>query len=911
MASVASNPPRIVICTDLDGTLLDEHTYSAGEAKPCVERCLQAGVPVVACSSKTVAEQLPIHKELGIEGEPFVVENGSAIVAPVGYFTTTHIGEALCKCGYKVQIAKVEKPELRMPYEAIVLGMTSEEIRKVLSEITSSFPGLNGLKTFSDLSVAELAELTGLSTDAAVRAKSRDYSQTISTPLDEKMKEELHHELRKHGMCFASGGRFHTVTALGMDKGNAVTLLRSLLEVKLEEICIVGLGDAENDRTMLQAVDKPILVKRPDGEHCEAADPLRNCLRTNGIGPAGWVEAVESVLDKGAGGLVQTNSKGNLMPHKSKSGLRSIDECWPCDSGVFDANDFLKDLDRLRQKKKEMGVTISFIFPTLEEEETIGYILETVNRVKDGLLDEVVVIDARSKDRTVEIAKEKGAKVVIAPDVLPDWTFRGKGIQLWKSLLETTGDICCWCDSDITNFTEIFVVGLIGPLLADPDCRYVKAFYKRPLRTGEGAATGAIGGRVTELLARPFINLYYPELHDIIQPLSGEFGGWRKDLEKLSFMVGYGVETKLLLEFSRIYGADSIRQVNLHERCHRHQSLPALSKMSFLILQTFFTDMAERFHTPPLVQSMQSSTRIIRAATATNDNVNKVRSGDKELAAEEAAEGIIAASLQDVTAKEIPLPPMVTQAAYLEKSYPGLKPQTVILFAIHDSNRTSVKAVQECVRDLGIAMNRRNVPVGRVVADTAGCRGLPLRAAADFLNCLPDGHGQAHLDVVNLSVVLDDPRSPTSTRAGDFDSVMDFQSDIGKEDEQKALDSMKDALASLAFNKAAGDFDKHEKTSVIIADADCIRLLYKMVYNVRVAKAFMEAEQGQQLCTAWRFDYLASTPRPLLGGRVSSSGSVRSVGTSSTISLAVSSKRMKAHGPCNIVGSQMRRLQLW
>jgi len=658
---------------------------------------------------------------------------------------------------------------------------------------------------------------------------------------------------------------------------------------------MVGLGDAENDCTMLQAVDKAFLVCRPDGNHCEAADPLQKCVRVSGVGPQGWVEAV--------GGLLDSENKAmsfGVLPTAAKGKPKSIPECFPCDSGVYDAKDFLKDLDQLRKHKKELGVTVSFIFPTLEEEETIGTILQIVNNVKEGLLDEVIVIDGNSQDRTREIAAEHGAKVILAPEVLSDWKYRGKGIQLWKSLLSSMGDICCWCDSDITNFSEVFVVGLVGPLLIDAECRYVKAFYKRPLRTGEGQAPG-IGGRVTELLARPFINLYYPELHDIIQPLSGEFGGWRKDLERLSFMVQYGVETKLLLEFSRIYGADSIRQVNLHERCHRHQSLPALSKMSFLILQTFFTDMAERYHNTDMMNSMQSTTRIIRAQAANNDNVNKSRSTDREMANEQHSDGIIASSLQDVTAKEIPLPPIITQAGYLEAFYPGLTPSCVVLVALHESGK-SAKVIQEAAKGLATTMKKAQMSVAKVVADVSNVSGLPVRIAADLINCIPDGKVTPQLDVLQLK---------TSEDLGLMNASDTGSPDSSPKSKKSAQDVMVELLSGLAYHKCAGDYEKEAATSVIVANSDAMKVLYSMVYNVAYAKAFEEADKSGQPCTAWRFDFLYAAARRNADKLGQQSNCGLSMASVSTMSAPLTNERLRARGSDTAIGVQMRQLPMW
>src|SRR5690606_17147761 len=150
-----------------------------------------------------------------------------------------------------------------------------------------------------------------------------------------------------------------------------------------------------------------------------------------------------------------------------------------------------------------------------------------------------VLIDSNSKDRTREIAKKEGIPVYIHQQILEHLKPRsGKGEALWKSLLVTKGDIIVWIDTDIVNIHPRFVYGIIGPLLLNPKVQLVKGFYRRPLRVGEKMQAGG-GGRVTELTARPLLNLFYPELSGVVQPLSGEYGGRRSALEKIPFFSGY------------------------------------------------------------------------------------------------------------------------------------------------------------------------------------------------------------------------------------------------------------------------------------------------------------------------------------------------------------------------------------
>ncbi|GAH36720.1 unnamed protein product, partial [marine sediment metagenome] len=184
--------------------------------------------------------------------------------------------------------------------------------------------------------------------------------------------------------------------------------------------------------------------------------------------------------------------------------------------------------------------------------------------------------------------------VFIHQEILPQYgAYVGKGEALWKSLYVVNGDIIAWIDTDIKNIDPRFVYGILGPLLDNPRIRFSKGFYRRPLRQGDKTLAGG-GGRVTELTARPFINLFFPELSGLIQPLSGEYAGRRSALEKLPFFTGYGVETGMLIDLLDKYGLESIAQVDLLERIHHNQPLPSLSKMSFTIMQVVFSRLEAR-----------------------------------------------------------------------------------------------------------------------------------------------------------------------------------------------------------------------------------------------------------------------------------------------------------------------------
>lgn len=285
---------------------------------------------------------------------------------------------------------------------------------------------------------------------------------------------------------------------------------------------------------------------------------------------------------------------------------------------TYHASEFA-NLKQLMELKERRGVTISLALPALNEEKTVGNVITTVKKaLMDDvpLLDEIVLMDSNSTDNTRQIAEDLGIPVYIHQELLPEaGARRGKGEALWKSLLVTRGDIIAWIDTDIVNIHPRFLYGILGPLLLNQNIQFVKGFYRRPLNVGGKIKAGG-GGRVTELTARPLLNLFYPELSGVVQPLAGEYAGRREALEQAVFFSGYGVEIGLLLDIFENYGLRSIAQVDLLERIHHNQELEALSKMSFAIIQTVLRKLERRYERS-FIEDVNKTMKLIRRARNT------------------------------------------------------------------------------------------------------------------------------------------------------------------------------------------------------------------------------------------------------------------------------------------------------
>ncbi len=282
-----------------------------------------------------------------------------------------------------------------------------------------------------------------------------------------------------------------------------------------------------------------------------------------------------------------------------------------------------RDLGRLVAEKERLGLTVSLCIPTLNEQATIGkevVVFRSELQQRYPLLDEIAVIDSGSTDKTLEVAAGFGADTYLASDILPQMgPKRGKGENLWKAIYQLRGDIIVYIDADIKNIHPRFVYGLVAPLVYRPEVKYVKAFYDRPLASSGGVRpTG--GGRVTEILVRPLFSLFFPELSQIIQPLSGEYAVRREVLEVIPFPIGYGVETSHLLDVYTRWGMDAFAQTDLDQRIHFNQPTLNLGRMAFTILQTFLSR-AESLGT---IAELPDLNRVLRQFQAHDDEYETV-----------------------------------------------------------------------------------------------------------------------------------------------------------------------------------------------------------------------------------------------------------------------------------------------
>jgi glucosyl-3-phosphoglycerate synthase len=246
----------------------------------------------------------------------------------------------------------------------------------------------------------------------------------------------------------------------------------------------------------------------------------------------------------------------------------------------FHHSDF--DLPRLLERKAE---PVTVVLPAREVADTIGEIIERL-RGLDPLIDQVLVVDAASRDGSADVAARAGADVYQESELMPEFgRVLGKGDAMWRALSVARGELVVYLDSDTHDFSPHFALGMLGPLICQPDVRFVKGFFRRPYRRADGAEQPADGGRVTELTARPLLSAFFPELAAFVQPLAGEVAARRTLFERIPFASGYAVETAMLLHARDILGGTAgMAQVDLDVRLNSHQSLRDLAPMAYAVL---------------------------------------------------------------------------------------------------------------------------------------------------------------------------------------------------------------------------------------------------------------------------------------------------------------------------------------
>ncbi|MEE9323258.1 MAG: mannosyl-3-phosphoglycerate phosphatase [Candidatus Aenigmarchaeota archaeon] len=260
---------KVIIFTDLDGTLLDTKTYSFEKALPALELIKKSETPLVFCTSKTRAETELYRRKLGNE-DPFIVENGGAIFIPKNYFP------------FEIKYDKVDGE-----YFVIKLGTEYEKLREVLESIKNRGIRIVG---FADMSPGEIHEHCGIPLDQAELAKKREYDEAFK-PVNEEDEKEVSMIIKQNGLNFVKGGICFHITGKN-DKGKAVRILADLYRKKYDKIITCGLGDSENDFKMLEFVDRPYLIQKPDGSF--ASEKFE---KVEGVGPEGWNKAI-SILFK-------------------------------------------------------------------------------------------------------------------------------------------------------------------------------------------------------------------------------------------------------------------------------------------------------------------------------------------------------------------------------------------------------------------------------------------------------------------------------------------------------------------------------------------------------------------------------------------------------------------------------------
>jgi mannosyl-3-phosphoglycerate phosphatase len=259
---------KVIVFTDLDGTLLDYHTYSFKKAIPALELLMRKNIPLIICSSKTRRE-IEYYREKMDNRHPFISENGGGIFIPKNYF--------------KIEIRSSEFPvNDENGYYSIRLGEPYSDLRNAIEELRKE--GFK-IKGFGDLTVKEIADITNLSLDEAVMAKERDFDEPFIFEGNKAETRKLLNAIKTRGFNYTQGRFFHILG--NSDKGRAIKLLKELYRKESDKIVTVAAGDSSNDIPMLAAVDYPIVVQKPEGGYDRKIN-IKKIIKADGTGPEGW-----------------------------------------------------------------------------------------------------------------------------------------------------------------------------------------------------------------------------------------------------------------------------------------------------------------------------------------------------------------------------------------------------------------------------------------------------------------------------------------------------------------------------------------------------------------------------------------------------------------------------------------------
>jgi glucosyl-3-phosphoglycerate synthase len=244
-------------------------------------------------------------------------------------------------------------------------------------------------------------------------------------------------------------------------------------------------------------------------------------------------------------------------------------------------------VEELGRYKQELGLSVSMVLPCRNVAETVGEIVDEIHAVNERfpLIDQIIAVDADSRDGTAEVAARHGAEVYSENELMSAYgSAIGKGDAMWRALSVARGDLVMFADADTRGFHPQFVYGILGPILQVPQVRFVKAAYRRPLEGQDGFEPDG-GGRVTNLTAKPLFNLFYPELTGFVQPLAGEFVADKELFCSMPFLTGYAVETGIMIDVLKRVGLGAMAQVDLGTHQNRHQPLHNLGRMSYAVLR--------------------------------------------------------------------------------------------------------------------------------------------------------------------------------------------------------------------------------------------------------------------------------------------------------------------------------------